>query len=250
MTMKKRLGSFVWFEITSRDIPRAKAFYGEVLGWTVEAMPFGDGEYEMFAAGGAPLGGYAPAEKGQPAAWMAFLSVDDVDAAAARATAAGGKVLEAPADIPGVGRSARIADPEGATLLLFSGSSDDAEPLTGPGSIHWTELLCRQPAVMLAFYEKVAGFTHKDMTVDGRPYHVLARGGEDRGGITASHLADHPPSWVSYVTVDDVDAAVARVRTLGGTVYDAPSDTPGIGRTALVADPDGVKLGLIKPAQP
>jgi uncharacterized protein len=246
MTMKKRLGSFVWFEITSGDIPRAKAFLGEVLGWKVEAMPFGDGEYEMFTVGGTPIGGYAP---GQPAAWTAFLSVDDVDAAAARVTAAGGTVLEPPTDIPGVGRSARIADPEGGALLLFDSASDDAEPLTGHGSIHWTELLCRQPAAMCAFYEKVAGFTHSETTVDGKPYAVLAQDGEQRGGITASHLADHPPFWVSYVTVDDCDAAVARVRALGGTVYDAPSDSPGIGRTALVATPDGVKLGLIKPAQ-
>jgi predicted enzyme related to lactoylglutathione lyase len=247
--MIKRLGSFVWFDIVSRDIPRTKAFYGEVLGWKVLPMPFGDGVYEMATVGEVPIGGYWPAEAGQAPAWLSYLSVDDVDAAAARAAAAGGAVLEPPADVPGVGRFARIADPEGATFHLFRNDDDDTPPTTGHGSLFWTELLCRKPEAMASFYERVAGFTRHDMTVGGQPYIVLRHGGEDRVGLTASHLVDQPPFWVTYVTVDDCDAAVARVRALGGTVYDAPSDTPGIGRTALVAAPDGVKLGLIKPAQ-
>jgi predicted enzyme related to lactoylglutathione lyase len=250
--MKKRLGSFVWFEIVGRDVARARAFYGEVMGWKIQSipMPGGEGVYEMFTLGEAPVAGLWPADKDGPAQWLHYLSVEDVDAATARVAAAGGTVIEPPSDIPGIGRAARIADPEGAQLYLFCSVTDDLPPQSGHGSFFWTELLCRQPAAMVAFYEKVAGFTHSEMTVDGRPYLVLERGGEQLAGVSVSTLAGHPPFWMTNVAVDDCDAAVARVRALGGTVYEGPSDTPGIGRFALVGDPGGAKLGLIKPAQP
>jgi predicted enzyme related to lactoylglutathione lyase len=216
--MKKRLGSFVWFELVGRDVPRAKAFYGEVLGWKTQAMPMpgGEGVYEMFTLGEAPIAGTWPADKDAPAEWLVYLSVEDVDAAAARVGGAGGTVVDPPTDIPGIGRAARIADPEGAQLYLFCSITDDLPALSGPGAFFWTELLCRQPAAMVAFYETVAGFTHSEMTVDGRPYLVLERGGEQLAGVSASQLAGHPPFWMTNVAVDDCDAAVARVRALGG----------------------------------
>jgi predicted enzyme related to lactoylglutathione lyase len=241
--MTRELGAFVWFEIASPDIPRAQAFHGEVLGWKVQT----GGPYRLITAGEVAIGGYISPRPGLATGWLSYLSVDDVDATAERARAAGGAVVRSATDITGVGRWAQIADPEGATVGVYRAKDGDRLPAPGPGRLFWTELLCRTPVASLAFYEKVADFAHSEMVVDGAPYYVLEHGGVQRGGITVWSRPEPTPGWLSYVTVDDCDAAVARVRTQGGTVYDGPADTPGIGRTALVADRDGTRFGLITP---
>ena len=46
-----------------------------------------------------------------------------------------------------------------------------------------------------------------------------------------------PPSWLGYVGVDDVDAATAKAKGLGATVYVEPRDIPNVGRFSVIADP-------------
>jgi predicted enzyme related to lactoylglutathione lyase len=53
---------------------------------------------------------------------------------------------------------------------------------------------------------------------------------------------------MAYVTVDDVDAAAAKVKSLGGTVLQEPFDLEGVGRICMIADPGGARLGLITPS--
>src|SRR5262245_5896707 len=123
---KHLLGKFVWFELVSKDAKKAQAFYGELFGWKAVAFPPG-GAYEMIFAGETPdtmIGGYATPAAGEPARWLSYVSVPDVDAAARTAAAAGGTVLDAPADSGG-GRRARIADPQGAELCLFRSGRGD-----------------------------------------------------------------------------------------------------------------------------
>src|SRR5438552_17195506 len=136
MTDRKLLpGKFVWFELVSRDAKKAQAFYGEVLGWKVKPFPMGDFTYEMIFAGETMIGGYAaPRNDRQPSHWISYVSVEDVDATAKAAAANGRKVIEAPYDLPNVGRTARIADPLGAVLCTFrntTGASADATALSG-----------------------------------------------------------------------------------------------------------------------
>lgn len=59
----------------------------------------------------------APSEK---AAWMVYVTVDDVDACIAKVEKAGGRVLSPPTDMPGVGRMSTIADPNGGTISLIT----------------------------------------------------------------------------------------------------------------------------------
>jgi predicted enzyme related to lactoylglutathione lyase len=88
------------------------------------------------------IGGYSPPKSdGSPAHWISSVSVEDVDATAKGATADGGKVVEAPFDIPGVGRSALIADPQGAQLCLLKNAvGDPPDAPAAPGRFFWNEL--------------------------------------------------------------------------------------------------------------
>src|SRR6185369_11791841 len=113
MTDRKHLpGKFAWFELVTRDARKAQAFYGEVLGWKTQAFPMGATSYDMILAGATldtMIGGYTqPKSDRQPSHWIAYVSVEDVDAAAKVAASNGGKVVEPPSDIPIVGRRARI----------------------------------------------------------------------------------------------------------------------------------------------
>lgn len=251
MTDRKLLpGKFVWFELVSRDAKKAQAFYGEVLGWRVEPFPMGDFTYEMIYAGDTMIGGYAaPKSDRQPSHWISYVSVEDVDATAKAATAKGGKVVEAPSDIPGVGRMSRIADPQGAELSLFkSATGDPADAPATRGRWLWNELHTSDPTRALSFYEKVLGFFHRslDMGPDGT-YHILSRGGVDRGGVTSHLPGGVPPHWLPYVDVDDADATIARARKLGATITVGPEDIPGIGRFGVLKDPTGAVLAIMKP---
>jgi len=251
MTDRKLLpGKFVWFELVSRDAKKAQAFYGEVLGWKVKPFPMGDFTYEMIFAGETMIGGYAaPRNDRQPSHWISYVSVEDVDATAKAAAANGGKVIGAPYDIPGVGRTARIADPQGAELSPFKNAmGDPADALPPAGGWAWNELHTTDVTKALQFYEKVLGFSSRAMDMGpGGTYHILSRGGVERGGVTSYLPSGVPPHWLPYVAVEDADATIARARRLGATIPFGPEDIVGVGRIGALQDPTGAALAIIKP---
>lgn len=244
-------GKFVWFEHVSRDPKKAQAFFGEVFGWKVSPHPMGAASYEMIAAGEAMIGGYAePSRPDLPPHWIAYASVDDVDAAARKAAAAGGSVLEPPSDIPGIGRMARIADPQGAELCLIKSADGDEPDAPAPhGGWLWNELHTTDPTSALTFYSDVIGYTHRAMDMGpAGTYHILTASGDDRAGVSSHLLPDTPPHWLPYVCVDDPDTIVTRARVLGAAIPMSPHDIPGVGRFAILADPTGAILAIMKPA--
>lgn len=117
-------GQFVWHELMTGDPRKARAFYGELFGWTFAEMEMGPiGKYTTFGARGDDLGGIAPLDGGAQPQWMPYVAVENVDAAAKRAPVLGGKVVVAPTEIPNVGRFAIIEDPTGAALAVFQGGA-------------------------------------------------------------------------------------------------------------------------------
>jgi predicted enzyme related to lactoylglutathione lyase len=254
---RTRPGKFVWFEHASNDAKKAQAFYAEVLGWKV--MPWAEGAYTMILAGDAPdsmVGGYTALTAGHSRPhWISYVSVEDVDAASRAAAAKGGKVLEAPHEIPGVGRTARIADPQGAELYLFKSAAGDPPDPSGKEApparrFFWNELHTTDPSGALSFYEAVIGFTHKTMNMGpGEEYQILeSKDGASRGGVTTH--GQGAPHWLPYVAVEDPDATVARAKKNGGKVHVEPSDIPGVGRFAVIEDPTGAFLAVMKAMPP
>jgi predicted enzyme related to lactoylglutathione lyase len=262
MSDRERLpGKFVWFELVSRDAKKAQAFYGAALGWKVQPFPMGGFIYEMILTGDAVdtmIGGYAtPTNHRLPSHWISYVSVEDVDATARAVTAHGGRIVEAPSDVPGVGRKVRIADPQGAELCLFTNATGDPAdapmahggfPSVTSGRFFWNELHTSDPAKALAFYERALGFSHRSMDMGpGGSYHILSQGGVDRGGVTSQLPDGVPPHWLPYVAVDDADATIARARTLGATISFGPEDIPGVGRFGVLRDPTGAVLAIMTP---
>jgi uncharacterized protein len=112
-------GKFHWNELMARDVAKAKKFYADTLGWSFDAMPMpGGGTYWLAKMGDEPVGGIfdigGPDYKGVPEGWMPYIAVDDVDARAKKAVAAGAKIMKPAFDVPNVGRIVILQEPGGA----------------------------------------------------------------------------------------------------------------------------------------
>ncbi len=113
-------GMFVWNELATSDVERAKAFYAATLGWTYDSFPMSGRPYWVAKSGDWYVGGIGGVEIGSlpvsSSYWFSFIEVDDVDRRIAAALERGAKVIRAPHDVPNVGRVAVLEDPTGAAV--------------------------------------------------------------------------------------------------------------------------------------
>ncbi|MCC1494452.1 VOC family protein [Cognatishimia sp. F0-27] len=124
--MEKTHGKVWWSELMTRDVDAAIAYYKDTCGWTVDAMPMGDGTtYWVCSNDGAPTAGIMdmaglPGTKDMPPHWFTYLAVDDVEAATEATVAAGGQVIRPPFEVPNTGLIALVTDPTGAAVGLMT----------------------------------------------------------------------------------------------------------------------------------
>ena len=244
------VGAFVWEELQSADPAKAVPFYKELVGWGTREWPLPDGGvYTLIGPEGAWVAGvqsHCEQETGPFQGWLSYVNVDDVDAAAARARELGGRVVAEPHDIPEVGRSAVLADPEGALFALMRFAQPSEDPEDPRGSFCWRELMVRDVEKAQAFYAGVLGWSAQAMEgMDG--YWMFAAGERVVGGLMAigAEMGPAPAMWTPYLTVDEVDRQAERATQLGGKLCLSPTDVPGVGRFCIVTDPAGGTLALI-----
>lgn len=243
-------GKFVWHELYTTDPKAAIAFYTEVVGW--KTQPFAEaGDYVTWIGSQGPLGGVltlpeAAKKAGAPPHWLGSVQVDDVDATARLASERGGKIYEAPSDVPTVGRYAIVADPQGAPLALFrpNGAMTLHDP-SKEGEVCWNELLTNDVPAALAFYAELFGWKvleEMDMGAMGK-YSIYGIGDTRLGGMMTAPPG-MSPAWFYYLGTGDVEAAIARATKRGAKVLNGPMDVPGGGRIAQLVDPQGAVFAL------
>jgi hypothetical protein len=246
-------GKFVWHDLVTRDPVAARRFYGPLLGWEFQDTTRNGRPYAVARLGGEPVAGIVrhPEETDEPALWLSYLSVPDVDQAVEAAVAAGGRTLYQPSDLADVARVAVVTDPQGAALgLVRLSGGDPADHAPSPGRFFWMEYLADDAPAALGFYEELSGYESEVQgNRDGIEYHILKRGGRTRAGLfqipeDADLSVD--PNWLPYVVVDDPAALAIRAESLGGSVILAPGPEVRNGTLAIVADPTGGALALQK----
>ncbi|MFJ4781495.1 VOC family protein [Streptomyces sp. NPDC088762] len=124
-------GALIWNELNTPDVPAAAAFYTAVLPVTTarSTVP-GAEEYTEFKVDGRAVAGMMDLAKlspGVPPHWMPYFHVDGVDEAQAAVERAGGSVM-APAFDMAAGRMAVLADPQGGTFSVITGSTPPEQP--------------------------------------------------------------------------------------------------------------------------
>ncbi len=252
-------GHFVWHELKTTDAGAAKQFYQAVMGWTSQEMQAVPGmDYSTLMTGGVPVAGLMalPAEAsaaGAKPSWTGYVGVADIDTMLVALRKAGGCVLSGPMDIPNIGRFANVADPQGAAFALFQPASSDGSgpPAPGtPGTFGWNELHADEWQPAFDFYAALFGWT-KDRTIDMGPmgtYQLVALGGVPFGGMMTKMQLEASPHWSTYINVQNLDIAVATVKSGGGQVVNGPMEVPGGSWVAQCIDPQGAMFALVKPA--
>ena len=107
------------------------------------------------------------------------------------------------------------------------------------------ELSTTDAAKAKAFYSKLFSWKMEDMPMGpGMTYTMIRPGKGPEGGLMQHPVPNAPSAWLTYVDVDDVKAATAKAKSLGGTVMKDVTEVPGMGWFTIIADPTGAALGL------
>ncbi len=119
----------------------------------------------------------------------------------------------------------------------------------------WHELMSTDPEQSEHFYQQVAGVSVTPLGDQADAYQMLVVGGQPVGGMAGPRPDQEGwPSggpeahWIAYFGTEDVDAAARKAQELGGEVLLPPVDVPGMGRAAVLRDPQGAAFGVFASA--
>jgi predicted enzyme related to lactoylglutathione lyase len=247
------MGEPGWIDLGTSDPEAARAFYTAVFGWTVDIIPDAGG-YGIFQLDGKQVAGVGPRMTEEvPTAWTTYVLVEDAAASAAKVTEAGGSIIAAPFEVMTAGTMGLVADPSGAVMGLWQPRDHRGfEVMRVPGAYCWVELNARDLPSDKLFYWNAFGWDPKESTVPGSNYTEFKLAGASIAGglpMDAELPADTPSNWVVYFAVADTDATLAKVTELGGGVHHPAEDIPGVGRFAIVHDPQGAVFALLQNTQ-
>jgi predicted enzyme related to lactoylglutathione lyase len=247
-------GTLAWADLMSSDLPAVTRFYTGLFGWQTNdvEMP-GGGSYRMFQRDGRDVAAVSQQQSGAgegmgPADVWTVWFAGQADAAAERATAAGGSVIMPPSDVGPAGRLTVLADPGGAAFGIWQAGEHHGAGLMGePGALAWCEVNTRAYDACLDFYPKLFGWAAEDLPMEGARYTVWKRHDQTVAGMLEMNeqWVGVPPHWMLYFAVDDTDQAAKRASELSGGVGAPPFDTP-YGRIAVLSDPAGAHFSVIR----
>lgn len=250
-------GEFIWYELMTPDPDSAVRFYRAVLGWKDRSAGEEMGGYRILSTGGADVGGIMtpPSASGEAAAWVGYIGVDDVDAAAAAIAASGGAQHVPPTDIPGIGRFAMMADPQGAIFYIMRGTPEARSDAFAPGRTghcQWNELETPDPQAAIGFYAPRFGWAAGAVMPMGAmgDYRFIEQDGRQIGAAMPQTESAARPAWRFYFGVADIDAAARAVSDNGGTIHHGPAQVPTGDFIVIAADPQGAAFGLSGPRKP
>ena len=247
-------GTFSWADNSSTDVDKAKEFYLNVMGWSKEELPMGEGLfYTMFKQDGHNVAAISPMqpqmqEQGMPSHWNYYVTVDDVDAVASKVAELGGTLIAEPFDVFEDGRMAVVQDPTGGVLSLWQAkNSIGAYLVNGTGAMLWNELYTRDVDAAKQFYGALLGWEYQKM--EGQEYWLIQNNGRMNGGIMAmdESWGETPPYWTGYYNVADIEDTVKKVEEFGGTIIQPIFEAGDVGRMIIISDPAGAALCLMQP---
>lgn len=262
--MSEDRGGFVWYELITDDVDRAREFYRAVVGWEISSegqdLPTG-GSYRMIGrsdggnAGGVMAMSADMKAHGAKPVWLGYIHHPNVDGAVARIKQAGGEVHMPPMDMPGVGRMAMVADPQGAQFYVMNptppepGATSDVFDAVKAQHIRWNELWTIDQPAAVALYTELFGWTQEGAMPMGPmgDYLFIQHGDVGLGAIAQAQAGGEGPRWQYFAGVDDIDRACAAATAHGGKVLNEPQQIPGGEYTVYAYDPSGATIGLVGP---
>ena len=119
------------------------------------------------------------------------------------------------------------------------------DPKKTHGALSWMEWRGAEAQDTRDFYARLFGWSKIDLPMqDGSTYPAYGVGPAPDGGFAAE--LGSSSQWLPYITVDDVDERVKQAVDSGGRVEAPPFDAPGVGRIAVIRDPAGAAIAMIR----
>jgi predicted enzyme related to lactoylglutathione lyase len=241
-------GKFVWFDLLSEDVWKAKKFYGELFEWRIEASDKSE-NYFIVYNGSRAIGGIVAHENRDPRAaeslWIGTLSVDNVDQSTEVVRQNGGIILEGPIDAPNRCRMALVADPAGAPFALLR--ADGGDPVGVPpqsGDWLWSDLIVADSEMVKAFYNNLIGYEYRSVeTGSEHSLNLFLLHRKPQAGVVELKWEGVEANWLPYIKVEDLDATIEKARRLGGKLVLKQ------GNAAVLVDPDGAAFGIQHPGK-
>ena len=237
-------GTFCWVDLSTSDVAGARAFYGELFGWEFEDSELpGGGVYTMCHVEGDEVAAIMRQDE-HPGHWNNYVAVASADETTANAKKLGANVFEEPFDVGEAGRTAVLADPDGAVLCIWEPKRHaGAGRVNDPGCLTWNDLQTSDPSPAADFYAALLGWEMEPMEEDGKLVYVtIKNNGSSNGGIMPTNSGEDP-HWIAYFTVASNEDAMAKARKLGGEVLAGPLDI-GAGRISFLRDPQGAAFAI------
>jgi hypothetical protein len=251
-------GEFCWIEVATSSQNAAKSFYSALFGWTGRDVPTGpDKFYSLLELNGRVAAGaftITPEESaaGIPPHWHLYVAVESADETAEKARKLGGKVVEGPFEVSDRGRAALIQDPTGAYLSLWQPIKRSGLGVVGePGAFCWADLNTPDQDRAKTFYESLFGWKLTPGQDKQSGYLHIVNGENYIGGVPPArpNSANEPPHWLIYFAVADVDKTFQRAKEMNARILLRPMDFEGVGRIAMLADPQGAVFALFREAR-
>jgi predicted enzyme related to lactoylglutathione lyase len=246
-------GRFVWHELLTTDPKAALNFYTRIVGWTAQPGK-NDPSHTILMADSGAVGGVRslpPEAKSMnaPPHWLSYIETQDLDTTVSHAAQLGARTIKPPFDLPGRGRVAILADPQGAVFAAFTPSSPvQVNDPPQPGEFSWHELITTDRRAALRFYQELFGWEqHDEMDVGGPVgvYQIFGWGGKGMGGIYDKPKdMPAPPNWLPYAMVPDTRKAAPAVDGASGRVIAGPLEVPGGDLVLIGFDPQGAAFAL------
>lgn len=259
-------GMPIWYELMTTRLANIAPFYRAVGGWEIpdkgNPMPNGSEYAEVVRPDGGNLGGVMPLTQamrdgGARPGWLPYFHVADVDATAAAAEKMGGATPMPAFDIPGVGRLAMIADPQGAPFYVMDPTPPARDPNARsdvwdrekPGHCRWNELATTDAPAAKDFYTRLLGWTSdRSMPMGERgDYLFIECEGHPIGAINPWMAENQPPMWLLYLGVDSIARAIEAAKANGGSVVNGPHEVPGGDHVFVATDPAGAMIAFVGP---
>ncbi len=256
--MANKHGDFVWYELITSEPEAAQEFYNAIVGWSFTGSGKNK-DYREFSINNTMVGGLLPLTpemqaNGARPCWMGYIAVNDVEESAASIEKAGGAIHMAPQDIPGVGRFALVADPQGVMFYIIKSANNETSSSfasTEPkvGHCAWNEVATTNPDEAVSFYSNQFGWRQEgnmDMGPLGK-YQFLYHGDSMIGGVMPKAPEMPVSAWSYYFRVPEIDKAVETIKRNGGKILQEPIEIPG-GEFAMAGmDPQGAAFALVGP---
>jgi predicted enzyme related to lactoylglutathione lyase len=237
----------VHFEIGGPDDAPLVAFYSGLFGWNLQ--PFGGGGYTLIDTngGGGINGGIGKSQTGEP--WSTFyVEAEDLQAVLDKAESLGAKTVMPVTDFGGAVTIAMFNDLDGLLVGIVK-AADPAQgeapgPSAGTGEpVDWFEVLGSDPGRTQRFYAELFGWTVEGGG-GGIPSYAMANTGAGRG-IQGGLGATGENQWATiYASVPDVEQALAKAESLGGSRIYGPIAVDDHMQTGGFRDPAGNVFGV------